>query len=235
MDRGVIMKEKLWELRLNVINAYEELLSHKAIKSTEDKISGFTDSGIFMSPENMQSTIALIERAREVNSNISNFGRSQIKIRHDNEECKDKEQEGIIGRFGRSVCTTEPTALDIVENVEKQSKLKNRNNHELKFIEVMKELEKYMRENKIEHSFKCKNEKLSSDEIDGMVKKAEDLKVEEEGEKIKVLRSINKMKKQKLFDFCNKKPYQCLVCPYYYENLGEFHEMEKLRKTKNER
>jgi hypothetical protein len=228
---------KLWKLRLKVIDAYENLLSYKAIKSTKDKISGYTDRGILMNPEAMQTTIALLEKAKDTNDKISNFGRSSLKIKKTaaEEDAKEKEAESMVIKFGRSICTTtDTTALDRIKNIEEEKNLRNKNEPEKNFIKAMRELENYMAENKIKHSFRCKEEKLSDKDIESMIEEAELLEVEDQSDKIKVLRNIKKMKEQNLFQFCDKKPYQCLVCPYYYEDFSEFIEMKNIRKKENE-
>jgi len=87
MDKGLnIMDETLLNKYLKVIKELDILMSERAIKSVENKISGYTDKGILMSPENMKNTISLLEKARETNSNISNFGRSVLKVKSPNEE-----------------------------------------------------------------------------------------------------------------------------------------------------
>jgi hypothetical protein len=227
------MDEKLWELRLKVIEALDNLMSEKAIKSTENKISGYTDRGVLMSPENMQNTISLLEKAKETNKIISGFGRSALKVKKEEENNINK-NENMLNRFGRSVCTSdEPTAYDRIKEIE-DSKKKKKSNMESIFINAMKELEKYMQENEIVHPFKCKNKKLNKKNIDEMIDKANSLELEDQFEKIKVLRSINKIKSQSLFQFCDKKPYQCLICPYYYKSLPEYSEMVKRNNKRKE-
>lgn len=228
--------EKLWDLRIKVIDNYEKLMSYKAIKSTADKISGYTDKGILMSPEAMQNTITLLEKARETNDAISGFGRSKLKINKTKEEKQEEEADNILSKFGRSVCTTEEdtTALERVKEIEKKKKLMGKSEEEKNFIDAMRNLENYMNSENIEHSFRCREEKLSNDDIEIMIEETESLDVDDQSDKIKVLRNINKMKDQTLFDFCDKKPYQCLVCPFYYKDMKEFLEMKNKRKEYKE-
>lgn len=214
------MDEILLKLYLNAIKALDILNSERAIKSIENKISGYTDKGILMSPENMKNTISLLEKARETNNSINNFGRSVLKTKTSKEEDNDDTKvDNLMGRLGRSVCTTEDTAYDRVKNLE--SLKKNKNNKNAFFI-ALQELEKYMEENGIKPAFRCKNKKLSAKVIKEMIDKANDIDIDDEFEKKKILKNITKMEKQKLFDFCDKKPYQCLICPYYYKNGSEF-------------
>lgn len=221
------MKNELMRLRLKVIKALDDLIEEKSIKSTEDKISCYTDRGVLMSPENIQNTITLIDQAREVNNTINNFGRSVIKEKNNLEEKNEQETEKMLNHFGRSICTSEDTTA--YDRVQKIKDSKNKKNKKNSFIIIMKELEDYMKKNEISHSFRCKNKKLSKKNIDEMIKNVNELELEDEFEKIKVLRNINKMKSQSLFDFCDKKPYQCLICPYYYANLLEYSEIIRIK------
>lgn len=223
------MKNELVRLRLKVIKALDALMEEKAIKSTEDKISCYTDRGLLMSPENIQNTITLIDQAREMNSTINNFGRSTIKDKKNNEEKNEQETEKMLNSFGRSICTSEETAYDRIQKIEDSKSKKNKKSNKNSFISAMKELEDYMKKNKISHPFRCKKKKLSKKNIDEMVQNANELELEDQFEKIKVLRNINKMKSQSLFDFCDKKPYQCLICPYYYANLSEYSEIIRIK------
>lgn len=220
MDKGInIMDETLLNKYLKVIKELDVLMSERAIKSVENKISGYTDKGILMSPENMKNTISLLEKARETNNNISNFGRSVLKVKSPNEEKSNLDAEQLMSRLGRSVCTSEDTAYDRVKNIDNLKKKKNNKNG---FFIALEELEKYMEENGIKHAFRCKKKKLSAKVIKEMVDKAQDIDIDDDSEKAKVFKNIAKMEKQNLFDFCDKKPYQCLICPYYYKSFSEF-------------
>lgn len=213
------MKENLLILYINAIKELEILNSEKAIKSTENKISGYTDSGILMSPTNMQNTISLIEKARETNANINAFGRSTLKVKSPKEEDDIPNIEQLMGRVGRSVCTSEDTAYDRIKSMEDSKKKKS---NKSAFFIALQKLEEYMEEHGIKHAFRCKNKKLSKKVIKEMRSKANDVDIDDDYEKAKILKNITKMENQNLFDFCDKKPYQCLICPYNYESFSEF-------------
>ena len=92
-----------------------------------------------------------------------------------------------------------------------------------------------MKEKEIVHPFKCKAKKLNKKNIEEMIEKANNLELDDQLERIKVLRNINKIKSQTLFQFCDKKPYQCLICPYYYKSLPEYSEMVRRKAKRKEK
>lgn len=234
---GTIMtniEKQLWDLRLKVIRTYEKYLFEKSIKSSQDKISGFNENGCQMTPEAMQQIANMIDHARETNNAIENFGRSysrSLPKRVENNAMSESQEDAMFSRFGRSKCTSkdEPaTASELVEQNILRPKKDKFSIIRDSFIDAMKELEKFMQEHNFSHSFRCKNEHLSDEDISKMISEANSLIDSEE--RSVALNNIKKIQKQTLFQFCTNKPYQCMVCPYYYGNMEEFLKMKELRK-----
>jgi hypothetical protein len=239
MDKSSI-DDRLWELRMAAIRAYDEWITEKSIKSTQGKISGYNENDILMQPDAMQSMIEMLQYARKANDTMDDFGRSQlVKKEKEKEKKKDEDSdavaEKILANFGRSVCTSVPeeepiTALDGAErNIERNKSKGGVSPAEKEFLNSVKTLGIFMKKHGIKEYFKCKIKQVGKKNIDEMLKEVDNIELDDEADRKKILLQINNIKEGKLFDFCDMKPHQCLVCPYYYKDFPEFWKMKKIR------
>jgi len=238
MDKSSI-KERLWELRLNAISAYENLVFEQSVKSTKDKISGYSENDILMKPDAMQHMIRVLENERKTDNAISDFGRSRLSKKKDKteEEERDAEADSILGKFGRSQCTTQPeeenTAMVGAGRKIEREKMGQISSAEKYFFKQVNILGKFLHEHSIEESFKCKSTKIDVENLNEMFEEVDTIEFEDESDRKKVLSQIKTIGNDNLFNFCDRKPHQCLVCPYYYEDFKEFWEMKNLREKTN--
>src|SRR4030042_3731557 len=232
MDKKLI-ENKLLELRLNAIAAYEDWAYDKSIKSTQNKISGFGENDILMKPDAMQHMINMLENEKATHGAISDFGRSKLKRKEEKEDNDEIVTNNILNKFGRSHCIIEDnelkTAIDGVQcNLERKIK-ESKDPMSIALLEKIKILEKFMRDNNITESFRCKSERVDDEQIATMLEEANSIELDDEADRHKILSQIKKIKNENLFDFCDRKPHQCLMCPYYYKDFMEFSEMMKNR------
>jgi len=234
MGRSSVNK-RLWELRINAVVAYDKWMTEKAIKSTKDKINVFSNNDVMMNPRAMQEMIHVLEQAKKTSSDIIDYGRSVPVVKK--EEKDELIMNGALGSFGRSVCTSnkeeEPdTAVERINRSVKRKEKKVSNSTKGFYIEQITTLEEFMVNNNIQASFKCKSKKVTKKQIEEMKADALEIELDDEYDRKKILSQIKKIGDNKLFDYCDKKPYQCLVCPYYYKSFKEFYVMKTMREEK---
>lgn len=225
------IEKKLWELRISVVKAWEKYTFEKSIRSSKEKISGFSENGILMNPQAMQQMVTLLESSREADIAINNFSRSRPVVKKVD---KDVEAEGMLARFGRSVCTSQPeekvTAADLISTNLLSKKEDSFSLAKKDFKVALKKLEDFMKENNLSHPLRCKNEHISEEDVQKMITDAEVIGKDNQDEKMVILRQIKKLQRQTVYESCTNKPYQCMVCPFYYKDMADFFKLKQIRK-----